>query len=86
MALREIPFGRIRPTPKYLDLTFENSLDRTRDAWIVDYERRGVAIRDILTGRMRITRFRRCGQLQLAITIMSVFIDMKENWTRRPKP
>ena len=83
MALREIPFGRIRPTPRYLDVTFENSLDRTRDDWIVEYERHGVPIRDILTGRMRITRFRRCGQLQTAITIMTVFIDMKENWTRR---
>ena len=82
MALQEIPFGRTRPSPRYLDLTYENSLDRTREDWIVGYERHGVPIRDILTGRMRLTRFRRCGQLQLAITIMTVFIDVKENWTR----
>ena len=85
MALQEIPFGRTTPTPRYLDLTFENSLDRTREDWIVEYERHGVPIRDILTGRMRLTRFRRCGHLYLAITIMRVFIDMKENWTRRPQ-
>ena len=83
MALREIPFGLIRPSPRYLDLTYENSIDRTREPWMLHYERRGVPIRDILTGRRRITRFRQSSQLQVVITIMHVFFDcMRENWTR----
>ena len=85
MALREIPFGRIRPTPRYLDLMFEEAFDRTREDWIVEYERHGVPIRDILMGRMRLARFRRCGQIQLAINIMGAFSWAKENWTSRPQ-
>ena len=83
MALREIPFGRIRHSPRYLDLTLEEAFDRAREAWIVQYERHGVPIRDILAGRLRLTRFRQSGQLQLVITIMSVFIEAKENSTHR---
>ena len=82
MALQEIPFGCIRPTPRYLDLTFEESLDRTREDWIMYYERHGAPIRDVLTGRIKLTRFTRSGHLQLTITSMCVFIESKENWTR----
>lgn len=83
MALPEIPFGRIRPTPRYDDVTFEEAFDRTREGWIVQIERQGVPIRDVLSGGLRITRFRQSSRLQMVINIMSVFAESKENWTRR---
>ena len=83
MALCKIPFGRIRPSPRYLDLTYENSIDRTREPWILNHKRHGVPIRDILVGQTRLTRFHQSSQLQMIIAVMHVFIDMKENCTRR---
>ena len=60
MALRELPFGRFR-MPRRHEVTHEEATDAMNDSWVLNYEREGVAIRDVLaiySGAYSSVRFR----------------------------
>ena len=81
-ALREIPFGGRFHRPRYRDMSFEEAMDRTNDPLILQYEREGSPIRDIVIGRVHVVQFSRSSQLDLNISMIRNFIENRENWTR----
>ena len=82
MALREIPFGRYRIMPLVRVYTHEEASDRRNDRWILEYERDGVRIRDILAGRVRVTGLSTSSHLHMVIDLIYTFFDQeRENWT-----
>ena len=79
MALREIPSGL---SPRVRVYTREEALDRRNDRWILEYERDGVRIRDILAGRVRVTGLSTSSHLHMMIELIYTFFDKeRENWT-----
>ena len=82
MALRELPFGRFR-MPRRHEVTHEEATDAMNDSWVLNYEREGVAIRDVLAGRIRVSGFALSSQLHMVIDLIFTFFDKeRENWTR----
>ena len=81
-ALREIPFGGRFHRPRYRDMTLEEAMDATNDPLILEKEREGSPIRDIVIGRVHVVQFRRSSQLDLNINMIRNFIESRENWTR----
>ena len=81
-ALREIPFGGRFHRPRGPDLTFEEAMDRTDDPLIIQHEREGSPIRDIVIGRVHVVQFTQSSQLDLNISIIRNFLGHRENWTR----
>ena len=81
-VLREIPFGGRFHRPRVRDLTFEESIDRTRDPLILWHEQRGSPIRDIVVGRVHVVQYSQSSQLDLNIAMIRTFIGHRENWTR----
>ena len=80
MTLREIPFG-LRPLVTVY--TREETMDRRNDRCILEYERDGVRIRDILAGRVRVTGLSISSHLHMVIELIYTFFDQeRENWTR----
>ena len=75
MALHEIPFGRFRIMPLVRVYTHEEASDRLNNRWILDYEREGVRIPDILAGRVRVTGFSTSSQLHMIINLIFTFFD-----------
>ena len=83
MALREIPFGRFGIRPLVRVYTREEALDRRNDRWILEYERDGVRIRDILAGRVRVMGLSTSSHLHMVIELIYTLFDQeRENWTR----
>ena len=81
-VLREIPFGGRFHRPRYPDMTFEEAMDATNDPLILENEREGSPIRDIVIGRVHVIQFTRSSQLDLNINMIRNFIESRENWTR----
>ena len=81
-VLREIPFGGRFHRPRYHDMTFEEAMDVTTDPLVLVSEREGSPIRDIAIGRVHVVQFSRSSQLDLIISMISNFIENRENWTR----
>ena len=81
-VLREIPFGGRFHRPRYRDMTFEEAMDATNDPLILENEREGSPIRDIVIGRVHVVQFERSSQLDLNINMIYNFIESRENWTR----
>ena len=81
-TFREIPFGGRFHRHRYPDLTFEEAMDRTSDPLIILHEREGAPIRDIVIGRVHVVQYSRSTQLGLNISLISNFIENRENWTR----
>lgn len=80
MTLREIPFGL---SPRVHVYTHEEAMDRRNDRWILEYERDGVRIRDILAGRVCVTGLSTSSHLHMVIELIYTFFDQeRENWTR----
>ena len=80
MTLREIPFGL---NPRVRVYTREEVMDRRNDRWILEYERDGVRIRNILAGRVRVTGLSTSSHLHIVIELIYTFFDQeRENWTR----
>ena len=80
MTLREIPFGL---SPLVRVYTREEAMDRRNDRWILEYERDGVWIRNILAGRVRVTGLSMSSHLHMVIELIYTFFDQeRENWTR----
>ena len=81
-VLREIPHGGRFHRPRYRDMTFEEAMDATNDPLILENERQGSPIRDIVIGRVHVVQFMRSSQLDLNINMIWNFIENRENWTR----
>ena len=79
-ALRELPYSWFR-MPRYHDLTFEEAMDRTNDPLILHRERRGFPMRDMVTGRVNVSRFYQSSQLEVLINLIQTFMNGRENWT-----
>ena len=81
-ALCELPYGRFR-MPRKKEFTYEEATDLTNEYWVQRYERAGVAIRDILAGRVVVERFAASSNLEVMIDLIFTFFDQeRENWTR----
>ena len=81
-VFREIPHGGRFHRPRYRDMTFEEVMDATNDPLILENEREGSPIRDIVIGRVHVIQFTRSSQLDLNINMIMNFIESRENWTR----
>ena len=81
-VLRDIPHGGRFHRPRHRDMTFEEAMDASRDPLILENERRGSPIRDIVIGRVHVVQFERSSQLMLVIRMIKNFIESRENWTR----
>ena len=81
-ALCELPYGRFC-MPRKKELTYEEAADLTNEYWVQRHERAGVAIRDILAGRVVVERFAASSNLEVMIDLIFTFFDKeRENWTR----
>ena len=45
------------------------------DAWVLNYEREGLAICDVLAGRIRVSGFETSSQLHMIIDLIFTFFD-----------
>ena len=53
------------------------------DDWVFNYERDGIAIRDVLAGCIRVSGFATSSQLHMIIDLIFTFFNKeRENWTR----
>ena len=69
--------------PRRREVTHEEATDAMDDSWVLNYEREGVAIRDVLAGRVRVSGFQTSSQLHMIIDLIFTFFDKeRENWTR----
>ena len=69
--------------PRRREVTHEEATDLMDDAWVLNYEREGVAICDMLAGRIRVSGFATSSQLHMIIDLIFTFFDKeRENWTR----
>ena len=69
--------------PRRPEVTHEEATDLMDDAWVLNYEREGVAIRNVLEGRIRVSGFETSNQLHMIIDLIFTFFDKeRENWTR----
>ena len=80
-VLREIPFGERFHRPRYREMSFEEAMDRTTDPLILEFERGGSPIRDII-GRVHVVQYSRSSQLDLNISMIRNFIESRESWTK----
>ena len=78
-VLREIPFGGRFHRPCYREMSFEEAMDRTNEPLILEYERGGSPIRDIIVGRVHVLQYSRSSQLDLNISMIRNFIDNRES-------
>ena len=81
-VLREIPFGGRFHRPRYREMSFEEAIDRTNEPLILEHERRGSPIRDIIIGRVHVLQYSRSSQMDLNISMIKNFIESRENWTK----
>ena len=82
MALRELPPSAVHVSRRK-ELTFEEACDRMNENWVFAYEQAGVAIRDVLAGRVEVGRFAKSSHLEFVIDLIFNFFDReRENWTR----
>ena len=81
-VLREIPHGGRFHRPRYREMSFEEAMDRTNDPLILEFERGGSPIRDIIIGRVHVVQYSRSSQTDLNISMIKNFIDSRENWTK----
>ena len=82
MALRELPHSAVH-VPRRRDLTYEEACDQMNENWVFDFEQAGVAIRDVLAGRVEVGRFAKSSQLDFMVNLIFTFFDKeRENWTR----
>ena len=69
--------------PKVNDVTIEEAFDSLDRPWVQEFERNNIPIRDVLTGRVWISKFSESSQLEIIIHQMHLFMDIeRENWTR----
>ena len=81
-ALRELPYGHFR-MPRKKEFTFEEAADLTNEDWVQSYEQAGVAIRDIVAGRVVVEWFGASSILEDMIDLIYTFFDHeRENWTQ----
>ena len=82
MALRE-RYLQNDFRPRKPDTTYEEAIDRMNEAWTRFHGSMDFPIRDFLTGRRWLTRFKDSSQLELMIRQILFFMDEhSENWTR----
>ena len=86
MALRELPLRELPRSavhvPRRRDLTYEEASDLVAERWIFDFEQAGVAIRDVLAGRVEVGRFAKSSHLEFMVDLIFTFFDKeRENWT-----
>jgi len=81
MALREIHLQNFRPRKP--ETTYEEAIDRMDEDWVRFYEDMNFPIRDLLTGRRWLIRFKDSSQLEVMLHQILFFMDeQRENWTR----
>ena len=82
MALRELQRSAVH-VPRRRDLSYEEACDEINENWVFEYEQAGVAIRDVLAGRVEVSRFAKSSELDFMVNLIFTFFDKeRENWTR----
>ena len=82
MALRERHLQN-NFRPRKPETTYEEAIDRMDEDWVRFYEDMDFPIRDLLTGRRWLTRFKDSSQLEVMLHQILFFMDeQRENWTR----
>ena len=78
MALREI--GLQTNVPRKPETTYEEAIDRMDEDWVRFYEEMDFPIRDLLTGRRWLIRFKDSSQLEVMLHQILFFMDeQREN-------
>ena len=81
MALREI--GLQNHVPRKPDVTYVEAIDTMDEGWTRFYEEMDFPIRDLLSGRRWVIRFKDSSQLEVMLHQVLLFFDeQRENWTR----
>ena len=72
--------------PKVNDVTIGEAFESLNRPWVHEFERNNIPIRDVLSGRVWISKFSESSQLEIIIHQIHLFMDKeRENWSRGKK-